>query len=342
MLFAGRGVRLVGVGVGVGDEDEVDVADLHDAGFDAESVPRHGGAYPSDATGGWERGGGRAEALTQILAVEDGVSKLEGARAQRHVQLLDVEVVLERPAERALDDELEHPAKRPRVRLGEHGFRTARRGDAASARAPRLGDGRGDGTRRGRGLTRRGPRATLLRPRRPALESVTLRRGERSSSPRATRSALARASRARIKPRPERTFKCLFCQVARAERRARDDFVKMTEPGPGDLLRGTWQLGPPRSDTTTRARIDAQDERNYRAQGGHDVLGVLRRGGARAGKDGRCVDPTTLARVLSSRVSGIPEEGSELRRHPRTRPLARSLARPPPRDLVHLVDIPVS
>lgn len=111
---------------------------------------------------------------------------------------------------------------------------------------------------------------------------------------------------------------------------------------PGDLLRGTWQLGPPRSDTTTRARIDAQDERNYRAQGGHDVLGVLRRGGARAGKDGRCVDPTTLARVLSSRVSGIPEEGSELRRHPRTRPLARSLARPPPRDLVHLVDIPVS
>ena len=42
--------------VGVGDEDDVDVANLHDARFDAESVPRHGGAYPSDATGGWERG----------------------------------------------------------------------------------------------------------------------------------------------------------------------------------------------------------------------------------------------------------------------------------------------
>ena len=133
--------------VGVGDEDDVDVANLHDARFDAESVPRHGGAYPSDATGGWERGGGRAEVLTKILAVEDGVAKLESARAQRDVQLLDVEVVLERPAERALDDELEHPAKRPGVRLGEHSLRTARRGDAASSRAPRLGDERGDGTR---------------------------------------------------------------------------------------------------------------------------------------------------------------------------------------------------
>ena len=133
--------------VGVGDEDDVDVANLHDARFDAESVPRHGGAYPSDATGGWERGGGRAEVLTKILAVEDGVAKLESARAQRDVQLLDVELVLERPAERALDDELKHPAKRPGVRLGEHSLRTARRGDAASSRAPRLGDERGDGTR---------------------------------------------------------------------------------------------------------------------------------------------------------------------------------------------------
>ena len=140
----------------VGDEDDVDVANLHDARFDAESVPRHGGAYPSDATGGWERGGGRAEVLTKILAVEDGVAKLESARAQRDVQLLDVELVLERPAERALDEEREHPAKRPGVRLGEPSLRTARRGDAASSRDSETNEGTAPAER---GLTRRGPRA---------------------------------------------------------------------------------------------------------------------------------------------------------------------------------------
>ena len=62
--------------------------------------------------------------------------------------------------------------------------------------------------------------------------------------------------------------------VAVIERPAIARPTSTTAPWPATCPAGHYKWGR-RSGTTARACADAQDERNYRAQGGHDVLGLL-------------------------------------------------------------------
>ena len=100
-------------------EHQVDIADLDDARLGPERVPRDRRAHPPDATL-VDAKRLVPELPSQVVAVEDQIPELQRPRAERHVELIYVEVVLQSPAERASEREPEHPTQRPRVRLLQH------------------------------------------------------------------------------------------------------------------------------------------------------------------------------------------------------------------------------
>ena len=240
------------------------------------------------------------------------------AVSQRDLEVIRVQVGQEEPAERALEDEREDAAQRPRVRAAEHRHRRARRrggrasvracylpAGAASSRPPRLKDGTSADASHPPGSRVRRPRVHARGLSSPARALDSRGRGGRAA--RRTRSASdarqwewRRQMQESVRKRGKGDPVSDLVQVGwvRARHIKPDDWwvPRRTRVKAGNALelyisraRFRRTTRPARAPPTRRARPNRhRHERPDRFEGGDDVRRMLRRGGARPEEDGRC------------------------------------------------------